>query len=494
MWKHARYVGVAAAALLFFVLPAPAQVALDVRVDAAQVSGPSTVGEILGAHEGYPNNWDRWARDWRSDPAVAAFRASGLKYIGIGASFEAAPGSGLGIPVTKVGNRIRLDFTYWDSQMADITTRFQATPKFILAWMPKALSRNPSAADYYVYPPQYWADWQEVVRQFVEHNHKPKSQGGLGLRWAAYEVWSEPEDASIWKGTLEDYVELYARSVAGLQAAAPSMPIGGPVTAHWDSVTAGGHQWGLPQFLGAAKERNLRIDFISWHHYWSERLSDGMDFVDDVVARLGYPRGARYAVTEWSSEIGDEQNPCAHQRYRKASHLANNVIRELVGPSSKPHRRLWQAYWYLFKTFDKSDESCSMAMITAPPPGDAKFCRHTTYATVQMLGAMQTGDFIATTAAPPLVAMGTRQGASAVRALVNNHTGTAQSATVTFSNLPFGPQLTRKTQLVGATQSNGCAGLEAGSIQQVTSSGGGLEVALRLPPYGSALVTLAPSR
>jgi xylan 1,4-beta-xylosidase len=124
------------------------------------------------------------------------------------------------------------DFTRSD-QIFDFLVQQGVAPIVELGSMPAALARDPSQVwaswKMGISPPKDFQLWQELVFKFVEHSVQ-RYGADVVSKWY-FEVWNEPEccGGQFWKGTIEEYFELYDHAVAGVRAALPGARVGGPV-------------------------------------------------------------------------------------------------------------------------------------------------------------------------------------------------------------------------------------------------------------------------
>src|SRR6476659_6105937 len=108
-------------------------------------------------------------------------------------------------------------------------------PLVEIGFMPQALSTNPEPYRHafpqgpiytgWAYPPRDYQKWAEVVFQFVHHLRE--RYGDAEVKTWLWEVWNEP-DIEYWKGTPEEYFELYDYSADAVRRALPTAKIGGP--------------------------------------------------------------------------------------------------------------------------------------------------------------------------------------------------------------------------------------------------------------------------
>jgi xylan 1,4-beta-xylosidase len=110
-----------------------------------------------------------------------------------------------------------------------------------MGFMPEALSTHPE--DYphhpqpdkmvspglgFSYPPKDYSKWGELCFQWARHC--VEKYGPAEVATWHWEVWNEP-NIFYWKGSLEEYCELYDFAVAGVRRALPAARVGGPHTA-----------------------------------------------------------------------------------------------------------------------------------------------------------------------------------------------------------------------------------------------------------------------
>lgn len=108
-------------------------------------------------------------------------------------------------------------------------------PLVEIGFMPEALSTHPEPYRHnfpngsiytgWAYPPKDYKKWAELVYQFVRHLRE--RYGDAEVKTWLWEVWNEP-DIDYWKGTPEEYFELYDYSVDAVLRALPDAAIGGP--------------------------------------------------------------------------------------------------------------------------------------------------------------------------------------------------------------------------------------------------------------------------
>ena len=152
-------------------------------------------------------------------------------------------------------------------------------PMFEIGFMPEALSTNPKPYRHnwpqtgitagWSYPPKDYGKWEELNYQIVRHCVERYGKENVE-KWL-WEVWNEP-DIGYWKGTPEEYFQLYTSSVKGVRRALATAKIGGPATTGPANPKAAAF---LKFFLDRCAETNVPLDFISYHAKGRPSLVDG---------------------------------------------------------------------------------------------------------------------------------------------------------------------------------------------------------------------------
>src|SRR3989344_5400805 len=222
-------------------------------------------------------------------------------------------------------SNLSFNFSKLDETVCDIYNT-GAKPFFSLGYMPETMSDDGSL----IGKPKNWNEWAFLVQKTVEHYSSKDTIlpcGALENFWKTdiyYEVWNEPDLESFGKWRYsggKSYSDLYFYSVKGAQQAQNVLPfkIGGPVT------TALYKNW-IQKFLDFVSANNLRIDFLSWHHY-SKKTDDYTDDIIKLNKWLGEsPRYNKYEnlpkiISEWGYD--SEKNPIADTEVGAAHTVAS---------------------------------------------------------------------------------------------------------------------------------------------------------------------------
>ncbi|MFA6005952.1 MAG: hypothetical protein WC775_05740 [Patescibacteria group bacterium] len=214
---------------------------------------------------------------------------------------------------------VQFDWSKLDMTVCDIY-RTGARPYFSLGYMPPTMAADGSL----IGVPKDWNEWSLLVQKTVERYSGKNTRlcGGIYGDWLKdiyYEVWNEPDLEGFGKWNIyggKDYKLLYFYSSQGATRAAEvnNFFLGGPTT------TRPYASW-LQGLLRYVNQQNLRLDFISWHHY----SKNPDDFSQDVINVDSWMRGAEFArfrtlpkvISEWGydsdvNSIADTNVGAAH--------------------------------------------------------------------------------------------------------------------------------------------------------------------------------------
>jgi hypothetical protein len=304
----------------------------NIVIDVVKTSGP------------FPDRWKALAQGGEESGvrmlADVVSKVSGLypKYIRLDHIYDF-----YNVVTRGPSNNLIFDFSKLDETVCDIY-HTGAKPFFSLGYMPPTISDDGSL----IGKPKDWNEWSFVVQKTVERYSGKNTVlpcGALDDFWRTdiyYEVWNEPDLESFgkWKYTgAKSYSDLYLYSVKGAGQAQEVLPykIGGPVT------TALYKNW-IQKFLDYIIAHNLRIDFISWHHY-SKKTNDYTQDIISLNKWLGEdPKYDRYEnlpkiISEWGYD--SEKNPIADTNVGAAHTVAS--LRNLIDA------RLEQAFLFEIK-------------------------------------------------------------------------------------------------------------------------------------------------
>ena len=96
-----------------------------------------------------------------------------------------------------------------------------------------------------------WEKWDKGVSDLVRR----AMSSGQRVQW---EIWTEPNQGASWKGSKEDYLVMWYRTVTRVRAIDPNATIAGPGVGPFDAG------W-ITGYLKVAKEYDVLPDIITWH-------------------------------------------------------------------------------------------------------------------------------------------------------------------------------------------------------------------------------------
>ena len=222
---------------------------------------------------------------------------------------------------------LNLNWQKLDDTVCDIY-HTGAKPFFSLGYMPTTMSTDGSL----VAKPKNWEEWSYLVQKTVERYSGTATRlcgqiSGIWLTDIYYEVWNEPDLDTFGAWTQDDYRNLYFYSSRGAQNAinVHNFLLGGPAT------TALYRNW-VTRLIDFVKANNLRLDFISWHHY-SKNPQDFSEKIQELNFWLSYPeydnyRNLKKIISEWGYD--SNPNPIADSNIGAAHTIASirNFFRE----------------------------------------------------------------------------------------------------------------------------------------------------------------------
>ena len=137
---------------------------------------------------------------------------------------------------------------------------------------------------YYAFPPKDFEKWTNICLHIIRHYNEGWANG-MHANIKYWEIWNEPDDSRcfapkpslMWNGTAEEFFELYRISASAIKAEFPELKVGG--AAFWKinpTFGAGDNQF-IDKFLAGCRDRNVPLDFFSWHSYGSPKNPFGIN-------------------------------------------------------------------------------------------------------------------------------------------------------------------------------------------------------------------------
>ena len=173
---------------------------------------------------------------------------------------------------------------------------------------------------YRIYPPKDPKKWAVICEHIIRHYTEGWANGFFyDIKY--WEIWNEPdnfeeiEENCMWRGTKEEYYELYTVASKHLKSCFPHLKIGGyascgfyALSGNFIKEAASSPRYSyfitfLDGFLDHIKKEGAPIDFFSWHSY--DNIKNNIVYAEYARARLteaGFPE-CEILCNEWNTEM-----------------------------------------------------------------------------------------------------------------------------------------------------------------------------------------------
>ncbi len=171
---------------------------------------------------------------------------------------------------------------------------------------------------YNIFPPRDFEKWARICEKIIRHYNEGWADG-FYMNIEHWEIWNEPdnepvaEDNPMWRGTKEQYFELYKTASLHLKKCFPNMKIGGygscgfyAITDTVVSDTANSSSRVdyfvefFHDFLDYVRKNKLPLNFFSWHSYAgiAENIRYAQ-YAKQQLSKHGFPDCPVY-LNEWN--------------------------------------------------------------------------------------------------------------------------------------------------------------------------------------------------
>ena len=150
-----------------------------------------------------------------------------------------------------------------------------------------------------IYPPKDLKKWAVICEHIIRHYNEGWADG-YRLNIQYWEIWNEPDldpdEATYrrtWGGTKAQFFDMFEIAAKHLKVCFPHLKIGGP-------ALAGKLPW-AEDFLREMSQRQVPMDFFSWHVYGKEPeklLTKGKQ-IRELLEKYGY-QGCESILNEWN--------------------------------------------------------------------------------------------------------------------------------------------------------------------------------------------------
>ncbi len=174
---------------------------------------------------------------------------------------------------------------------------------------------------YRIFPPADFKKWAVVCEHIIRHYTKGWNNGfKYDIKY--WEIWNEPDNSSniernpMWRGTRQEYFELYEITSKHLKKCFPEIKIGGYGSCGFYALTGSDGSFGMTNattehyigyfndFLNHVKKTGAPLDFFSWHTYDTE-IKNNIVYADYARRRLdeeGFTE-TETSCNEWNCRV-----------------------------------------------------------------------------------------------------------------------------------------------------------------------------------------------
>jgi xylan 1,4-beta-xylosidase len=202
-------------------------------------------------------------------------------------------------------------------------------------------------------PPRDWSRWRDFMSDIVRHLEQRYGPDEVRDHWY-FEVWNEPS----WMYSLGDagYTELYENTVTGLMQGDPGVKVGGPAGSSGESPFL------VPALIAAAKAKNLKLDFITYHRYGDDKgtLADANGMQDFHRNLMGILQDNHFTGELINDEFGPSSKAdVCRDNESAASFIAKTI--HLIGTDVGVAPPAALGYWTLSDLYEEFNTGEALA-------------------------------------------------------------------------------------------------------------------------------------
>lgn len=152
-----------------------------------------------------------------------------------------------------------------------------------------------SGENKYINPPEDYLKWAQVCEYIIRHYNEGWADG-FHYNITYWEIWNEPDNSTMWTGSMEQFYELYRTTARYLKEVYPKLKIGGGALATTDEERIGGFLQSLK-----ADGKETPLDFFSWHTYTNnpDLYAERAALVRKLLDQNGY-KNTESILDEWN--------------------------------------------------------------------------------------------------------------------------------------------------------------------------------------------------
>ena len=191
-------------------------------------------------------------------------------------------------------------------------------------------------------PPKDFAKWGRICEHVIRH-YTEGWANGFKMKVEYWEIWNEPEGASMFGAPFKEYLRLYGTVAPYLKGKFPHLKIGGYASCGFyagvdaefveAAAIAPNMKYFLEcarKFLSAARDSKWPLDFFSFHSYSAPREAlRQVRYADSLLDEYGFTR-------EKTKRVFDEWLPFPSLESLGSAHQAAAIAAELIGLQNGP--------------------------------------------------------------------------------------------------------------------------------------------------------------
>ncbi|MBQ3288281.1 MAG: hypothetical protein IJH50_02580 [Kiritimatiellae bacterium] len=191
-------------------------------------------------------------------------------------------------------------------------------------------------------PPKDFAKWGRICEHVISH-YTEGWANGFKMKVEYWEIWNEPEGASMFGAPFKEYLRLYGTVAPQLKKRFPHLKIGGYASCGFyagvdaEFVEAAAIAPNMKyfvecarKFLAAAQKNGWPLDFFSFHSYSAPREAlRQVRYADRLLDEYGFTR-------EKTKRVFNEWLPFAGLENLGTSRQAAAIAAELIGLQNGP--------------------------------------------------------------------------------------------------------------------------------------------------------------
>lgn len=251
---------------------------------------------------------------------------------------------------------VEYNFTYLDLVM-DSYKRLGIKPFLELGFMPKKLAKGDNRVFYWqghTSPPKDYEGWKKLVKATLSHLLEHYGEEALTY---PVEVWNEPNLPGFWENAdMQEYFRLFDESFAAVKEVDERFRVGGP------AICGVNDAFWIDSFLKHCREKGIKPDFITRHHYTTEQPErkghyvyqelmdpekgfENLKSTRDIVDSYPEFKGLEIHITEFNTSYSPD-NPL-HDTNRNAAFLCHQLSR--LGDVNESY-----SYWTFGDIFEEN--------------------------------------------------------------------------------------------------------------------------------------------